>query len=87
MAESTETDMVSKSKLNDALGWKPKPIVNRCVEPARIYKPVICITTWFKNFAFQCGACGKESVVFTFFGAPTCPYCGIKNTPIWEVRP
>jgi aerobic-type carbon monoxide dehydrogenase small subunit (CoxS/CutS family) len=66
--------------------WNPNSVVNGCVEPAKVYQPNFCTTTWFKNFAFQCGFCGKESVVFAFFGTPTCPFCKTKNIPRWETR-
>ena len=54
-------------------------MVDGKVKPKHVWQPDLCITTWGKTWAFQCGRCEKEAVVFALFGKPRCPFCRTIN--------
>ena len=67
----------------DGYGVNMSEIVDGKVKPKYVWQPTVCITPWFKTWAFQCGKCEKEVVVFAIFGKPRCPFCKTINVQDW----
>lgn len=72
--------------------FTPTPTVNGLCEPAEVYQPDGVVTLCFKEFAVQCGGCGRDFVRFRIIPPNrlmplTCPYCRAKNLPQFMVGP
>lgn len=59
--------------------------IDNCVVPEKIYYPTIIVSKLFKIWGIKCGNCSMDFHRFAFFGKPRCPYCGIKNTPQFDL--